>query len=126
MATCDHPSDLVHRITYPTVQRPGLRIVSAVAALPAEEEKQPPARSNRRGKEVGDIFYLIESRPRNPWAAIGSWAFMSFLLLALIVIPLFHIDALPKRERLTMLYLQPPPAAAGNAVNFQPPKPAST
>jgi periplasmic protein TonB len=126
MATCNHPSDLVHRIAYPTVHRPGLRIDSWVPALPAEGEKQHPVRSNLQGKEVGDIFYLIESRPRNPWAAIGSLAFISVLLSALIIIPLFHTDPLPKMERLTMLYLQPPSAAASSATRLQAPKPAST
>jgi len=126
MATFDHPSDLVHRIPYPIVQRPGLRIDSRVAAWPAEEEKQPPVRSNLQGKQVGDIFYLIESRPRNPSAAIGSLAFLSVLLLALIVIPLFHTDPLPKRETLTMLYLQPPSPAGSNATKLQAPKLAST
>ena len=125
MATCDHPSELVYRVAYPRLQRPGLRIDPRIAALPAEEEKQLPVRSNRQ-KEVGNIFYLIESRPRNPWAAIGSWAFLSVFLLALIVIPLFHTDPLPKRERLTMLYLQPPSVAVGNATKIQAPKPAST
>jgi len=124
MATFDHPSDLVRRIAYPTVLRPGLRIDSWVAALPAEEEEQLPVRPNLQGKEVGDIFYLIESRPRNPWAAIGSLAFLSVLLLALIVIPLFRTDPLPKRETLTMLYLQPP-AAAGNATKLRAPTPPS-
>ena len=126
MATCDHPSDLVHRIAYPTFVRPGLRSNSWIAALPAESEEQLPVRSNLQGKEVGDIFYLVEARPRNPLAAIGSLVFMSVVLLALIAIPLFHTDPLPKRETLTMLYLQPPTAAAGNAVRFQTPKPAST
>jgi protein TonB len=126
MATCDHPSELVYRIAYPTLRRPGLRIDPRIAALPAQEEKQLRVRSNLQGKEVGDIFYLVESRPANPWAAIGSLAFISVLLLALIVIPLFRTDPLPKRETLTMLYLQAPAAAAGNAVKFQPPKPAST
>ncbi len=126
MATFDHPSDLIHRIAYPTVQRPGLRIDAQVAAWPAEEEKQLPLRSNLQGKEVGDIFYLIEPRPRNPWAAIGSLAFISVLLLALIVIPLYRPVPLPKRETLTMLYLQPPPDAVGNATKFQAPKPVST
>ncbi len=126
MATCDHPSDLVHRIAYPTVRRPGLRIHPRIAALPAEEEKPLPVRSNLQGKEVGDIFYLIDSRPRNPWAAIGSLAFLSVLLLALIVAPLYRTMPLPKRETLTMLYLQPPPAAGGNPTKFQAPKPAST
>jgi len=126
MATCDHPSDLVHRIAYPTVKRPGLRIDLRVAALPAEEERQLPVRSNLQGKEVGDIFYLIEPRPRNPWAAIGSLAFLSVLLLALIVIPLYRTIPLPKRETLTMLYLQPPPAAGGNATKLRAPTPPST
>jgi protein TonB len=126
MATWDHPSDLVHRIAYPTLQTPGLRIDSRVAVLPAGEEKQLPVRSNLQGKELGDIFHLIEPRPRNPWAAIGSLAFLSVLLLALIVIPLFRTDPLPKRETLTMLYLQPPPTARGNDTKFQAPKLAST
>ena len=125
MATFDHPSDLVHRIAYPTIQRPGLRDLR-VAALLAEEEKQPPVRSNVQGKEVGDIFYLIEPRPRNPWAAIGSLAFLSVLLLVLIVMPLFRTDPLPKRETLTMLYLQPPSAAGSNSTKLQAPKLAST
>ena len=126
MATFDHPSDLVHRIAYPTLQRLGLRIDSRVPALPAEEEKQLPVRSNLQRKEVGGIFYLIEPRPRNPWAAIGSLAFLSVLLLALIVVPLYRTIPMPKRETLTMLYLQPPSAAGSNATKFQAPKSAST
>ena len=111
MATFDHPSDLVHRIAYPTVQRPGPRIDSRVAALPAKEEKQAPVRSNPQGTEVGDIFYFIEPRPQNPWAAIGSLAFLSVLLLAILVAPLYRPIPLPKRHTVTMLYLQPPPVA---------------
>jgi len=121
----DNHSESDHCIAYPAFPRLRLRIDSRIAALPAEEENQLPVRSSLQGKEVGDIFYLIEPRPRNPWAAIGSLAFLSVLLLALIVIPLFHTDPLPKRETLTMLYLQPPPAAVGNATKFQAPKPAS-
>ncbi len=126
MATCDHSSDLVRRIAYPTLVRPGLRINSRVAASPAEEEEQLSVRSNLQGKELGDIFYLVESRPRNPWAAIGSLACLSLLLMAAIVIPLLHTDPLPKKETLTMLYLPPAPAAGGNHMKFQAPKPAST
>ena len=48
------------------------------------------------------------------------------LLLAVVVIPLFHTDPLPKRETLTMLYLQPPSAAGSNATKLQAPKLAST
>ena len=96
MATCDHPSDLFHRIAYPTVRRLGLRTDSRVAALPAEEEKQLPVRSDLQGKEIGDILYLIESRPRNPWAAVGALALLSVFSLALIVIPLFHTESTPQ------------------------------
>ncbi len=117
MATCDHPSELVHPIAYPTVQRPRPRIDLRVPALPAI--------SNLQETEVGDIFYFIELRPRNPWAATGSLAFLSFLLLALIVAPLYRPIPLPKRHTLTTLYLQPPPVAGGNVTKFQAPKPAS-
>jgi protein TonB len=125
MATCDHPSELVHGIAYPTVQRPRRRIDSRVAALPAEEGK-PPVGFNLQGTQVADLFYFIEPRPRNPWAATGSLAFLSVLLLALIVAPLYRPIPLPKRHTLTTLYLQPPPAAGGNLTKFQAPKPAST
>jgi protein TonB len=94
--------------------------------LPAQEESKLRVRSLLQGNEVGDIFYFIEPRPRNSWAAIGSLAFLSAVVLGLIVIPLFHTDPLPKRETLTMLYLQPPPAAGGNTAKFQAPKLAST
>ncbi len=126
MATCDHPSDLVHRIAYPTVKRPGLRIDSRVVVLPAQEEKQLRVHSNRQAKELGDIFYLIEPRPRNPWAATGSVSFLFLLLVALIIIPLYRPIPLPKRETLTLLYLQPPPAAGGSATKFRAPTPPST
>ncbi len=126
MATCDHPSDLAHRVAYPTVQRPGLRTDSRLQALPSEEEKQLHVRSNLQGKELGDIFYIVESRPGNPWAAIGSLACLSLLLMAAIVIPLLRTDPLPKRETLTMLYLPPAPAAGGNHTKVQAPKASST
>jgi protein TonB len=126
MATCDHPSDLVRRVAYPILVRPGLRIDLRSAAFPAESDEQFPVRSNLERKEVGDIFYQVESRPRNPWAAIGSLSFQLLLLLAVVVIPLFHTDPLPKRQTLTMLYLQPPPAASASPAKFQAPKLAST
>jgi hypothetical protein len=40
------------------------------------------------------------------------------LLVALVVIPLFHTEPLPKRQTLTMLYLQPPTAAVGVPQSF--------
>jgi protein TonB len=96
--------------------------------LPAEKEKQRTVRSDLQGKEAGDIFYFIEPRPRNPFAASGSLALLSLLLLAFIVIPLYRTESLPKRETLTMLYLLPPSAAAAgsNAPKLQAPKASST
>ena len=122
MATCDHPTDLVHRIAYPSRERFGARIDSRFPALPAEEERELPVRSPGQRNEVGNIFYVVESRPRNPWAAIGSLAFLSVLLLALIVVPLLRTDPLPKRETLTMLYLQPP-ASGSSPTRLEAPTP---
>ena len=98
-------------------------------ALPPEEEKRPSATASLQGVEAGDIFSesLIasgKSRPRNPWAAVGALAFQLLLLLALVVIPLFHTDPLPKREMITMLYA--PPLAASNATRLQAPTLVST
>ncbi len=131
MATFDYPSDLVHRIAYPTIQRPGPRIDLRVAALPAgeEEEKHAPIPPSRQGLEECSLsFREIESGAklgRNPLAGAGALALQCLLLLALIVIPLFRTDPLPKRETLTMLYLRPPSAAAGNATKLRAPTPPS-
>ena len=126
MATCDHPSELALRLPYPNLHRAALKIDRRIAVLPAEEQKQHAVDPSREENEVEGIFYFVEPRPRNPWATIGSLLFLSFLMMASIVIPLLHTDPLPKRETLTMLYLQPPPAAAGSAIKFQAPKLAST
>ena len=129
MATCDHPSDLLHLIAYPSLERPQSRIDSRVAALLAEKEKQLPVSCNQQGIEVNSLFREIESGAklrRNPWVASASLGFQLLLLLAVVVIPLFHTDPLPKREKLTMLYLQPPPAAGGNATKLRTPTSRST
>jgi periplasmic protein TonB len=127
MATCDHPSELVYRIAYPSLQLPGLRIDPRIAALPTEEEKHAPIPPSRQGVEQDSLFREIESGAklgRNPSAGAGALALQCLLLLALVVIPLFHTDPLPKRETLTMLYLQPP-ASAGNATKLRAPTPPS-
>ena len=126
MATFDHPSDLVLRIPYPASQRPRLRIDSRVATFSAKEEKQPIC-SSQQGFE-SSLFREIESGAklqRNPSAGIGALALQLLLLLAVVVIPLFHTDPLPKRETLTMVYLQPPPATVGNATKLRAPTPLS-
>ncbi len=124
MATCDHPSDLFHRIAYPSLGRPGLQTDWRLPALPSEKEKLSSASSSLQGAEAGDIFREIESGAklrRNPWAGAGALALQFLLLLAAVVIPLYHTDPLPKRETLTMLYA--PPAAASNATRLQAPTP---
>ena len=129
MATFDHPSDLLHRLAYPTIQRPGRRIDLRVAELPAEEWKHPPVPSRQQALEEGSLFREIESGAkleRNPLAGAGALALQCLLLLAVVVIPLFHTDPLPKRETLTMLYLQPPPAAGANPTRLHAPAPASS
>ena len=128
MATCDHPSGLVHGIAYPSLGRPGFR---THWQLPLPEEEKRSSASSSLQEEAGDLFCdsLIasgKSRRRNPWATVGALGFQLLLLLALVVIPLFHTDPLPKRETLTMLYLQPLPAAGGNATKLRAPKSTST
>ena len=124
METSDHPSDLVHRITYTS---PGLRTDWRHPALAPEEEK--PSAASRLPE--WDLFHdcLVvsgaKSRPRNLLAAIGSVTLMSLVLVALVVIPLFHTDPLPQRETLTMLFV-PPPAAASAVTTFRVPKPVYT
>ena len=127
MATCDHPSELAYRTAYPSLQRPGLRIDPRIAALPIEEEKHVPIPPSWQGVEQGSLFREIESGAKlggNPLAGAGALALQCFLLLAVVVIPFFHTDPLPKRETLTRLYLQPP-AAAGNATKHRAPTPPS-
>jgi len=126
MATCDQPSDLIHRIAYPGPQRRGLRDQKRIAALAAKEEQDHSVRFTPQTKELGEIFYFIEPRPRNPWAGTGSLVFLSAVVLTLIIVPLLHTDALPKREMLTKLYLQPPAAASSGARRLEAPLPTSS
>jgi len=125
MATCDHPSDLFDRVAYPSFGIPEVRTHSRRPALPSQEEQRLRVRANLQGKEVGDIFYFVEPRPRNPFAAFGSLVFLSVLLLAAIVIPLYQTLPLPKIQTLTTLYLQPP-VAGSNATKLRAPTPPST
>ena len=131
MATCDHLSDLAYRVAHLSSERPGLRNDSEGASFPNEENEQAVIFNPKGTKEDVRIFHsLIESgeklTPRNPWATVGSLMFQLLLLLAIVVIPLFHTDLLPKTERVTMLYLQAPLAAGAKATKIQPPKPKST
>jgi protein TonB len=92
------------------------------------EEEQRPVSS---GLQEWDLFHdcLVvsgaKSRPRNPWAAVGSATLLSLFLVALVVIPLLHMDALPERETVTMLFV-PPPAVASAVTTFRAPVPTYT
>jgi protein TonB len=109
-----------HCIAFPAVPGPRLRIYSWIETL-LEDEKEQRSVSFRLQEE--DLFHdsLVISggklRPLNPWAAVGSVALLPLLLLSLVVIPLFHTDTLPKRERVTMLYA-PPAGAASNVARL--------
>jgi periplasmic protein TonB len=126
MSTFDHPTDLVHRLAYTQPRRSALRIDFRVPESRGEEKDQLSVRFQRRGNDTGHLFYFIEPRPRNPWAGLASLAFLAIVVSGMILIPLYHIDPLPKRETLTSLYLLPPPAAGGPATKFHAPKLAST
>src|SRR5713101_4156434 len=127
MATYNYNiSESDHCIVYPAFPRPRLRIDSRIAALPEHEKEQRPVSSSLQEWDLFHDSLVVsgaKSRLRNPWAAVGSVALLSLLLLALVVIPLFHTDTLPERETLTMLYV-PLAAAASNVTSL--PVPTST
>jgi len=106
MATCDD---------YLSVLTTALRMGARVAAFPPARGKQFRVAFGQGTKGDSRLFEesLIVSgrisRPRNLWATIGSLSLQALLLTAVVVIPLFHTDILPKREILTSLYLAPPP-----------------
>jgi len=120
MATWEHPS---YRIAYPNLQAPGLRIDRQSAVLPAKPHKQLSADFSIQRKEVGDIFYFVAPRPRNPWASAGALGLQLLLLAALVIIPLYRTDPLPKMQTVTMLFAPPAAAAAASAPRLRVPVP---
>ena len=125
MATCDHPSELAYGIAYPSLQRPGVRKDVPLPVSRAAHKPRPAASSTLEGIEAGEVFHsLVASgnfRPRSRWAAIGAVTFQALVLVTLIIAPLYRPLPLPKREMVTMLYFQPPAAAAGNATKLRAP-----
>jgi periplasmic protein TonB len=123
MATCDHPSDLMLRIAHPSIERQGLRKDTRSRRLGAENEVRLAASSSLHGIEAGEVFHsLIASgnfRPRSRWSAVGAVTFQALVLVTLIVAPLYRTIPLPKRETVTMLYLQPPAAAGASATKLR-------
>lgn len=132
MATYDHHPDLAHCIAYPAFSRPRLRHDSCIAVFPENGKEQRAVSSTMQATNDDSRLFqdtLLESarksRPRNAWATAGSLAVQLVLLLALVVIPLFHTETLPKRETLTTLFV-PPPAAASAVTTFRVPTPTYT
>jgi periplasmic protein TonB len=111
---------------YPVFQMPGSRVASRTATIPAGEDEKHS--SGVQGKEAGDIFYIVEARPRNLWATVGSLAFQLLLLAAIIIIPLYHTEILPKLATVTMLGAPPPPPppAGSHALRLRTPELATT
>ena len=131
MGTCDHSSELVHRIAYPSAERTGLRNDSGLALFPNAGGKHPVF-TKPEGRKEDDLIFrsLIASGERlalrNPRATLGSLIFQLLLLMAVAVIPLFHIDPLPNRGKPTMLYLQAPIETAARTTKIRVSKPAFT
>jgi protein TonB len=124
----DNHSESDHCIAYPAFPRPRLRIDSRITALPKYEKEQRPVSSSLQEWDLFHDSLVVsgaKSRPRNPWAAVGSVTLLSLFLLALVVIPLFHTETLPKRVTLTMLFV-PPPGAASAVTTFRAPTPRYT
>ena len=119
----DNHSESDHCTAYPSFPRPRVHIDSRIALVP----KHDPVSSRLQESGLFQNSLVVSGakpRPRNPWAAVGSVTLLSLVLLVLVVIPLFHTDTLPKRERLTMLYM-PPAAAVSNDTKISVPTSAS-
>jgi periplasmic protein TonB len=123
MATCEQPSNLVHRVAYSPLGTAQARNDSRIPVLPSKEERRPSTSAILQGIEAGDLFHgLIATgnfRARSRWATAGAVIVESLLLLAIVAIPFFHTDPLPKRETVTKLYLAPPPALGASAAALQ-------
>jgi len=116
-------SGLADCITYPTFPGPRVRIDSR---FPAGKKEQRPISATLQEEDGLFQDSLIvsgaKSRPRNPWAAVGSLGLQLILLTALAVIPLYRtIDPLPKMQTVTMLYAPPPAGAAANVTRLRVP-----
>jgi periplasmic protein TonB len=124
MATHDDNPLEDHPVASTAAPKPKLRMEWKVVLLRDEKEQ----RSVSFGRQEENLFHdtLVLSNGKllrlNPWAAVGSVALLLLLLLALVFIPLFHTEPLPKRQRVTMLYVPP----AGAPSNASLPAPTST
>ena len=122
----DNPSGSDHYIAAPAAPRPQLRIDSwMVTLLEDDKEQRSVSFSPQEEHLFRDSLVIsgVKVRPLSPWAAVGSVALLSLVLLVLVVIPLFHTEVIrPERKTVTMLYL-PPAAAASNTSSLPVPTP---
>jgi protein TonB len=131
MGTFYDPSRFVHRLAGPAAKTPGLRCDSGPASFSNDGRKQPFL-SNLEGPKEDDLIFrsLIASgdrlKLRNPRATFGSLILQLLLLMTVAVIPLFHTDPLPKRERRSMVYLQAPVETPAITPRIKSPKAAFT
>ena len=126
METFDHPSDR-SRISYLSRERSGSRSELRLVAPQTAAGEQPVFPESEPLIEDDHIFRsLIVSGENlaigNPWAAIGALIFQLFVLVAVAVCPRPHTDPLPKKERPTLLYLQPPPESHSIITRTEAPK----
>lgn len=129
MATLiSHPSELVNGVTDPRAERAGSRTGSPIQASAAKTEGQPRISSSPQDDGLYHLCLIDsgKSKKRNPWATFGSLTFELLLAAAVVIVPLFHTELLPKREKLTMLYLPTPAAAVSNSTKLRVPKVTST
>ena len=130
MATREHPSELLHPFAYPCPESPYLRNDSRIASFLNEEKEQPVSSKPEKTKKDALIFHSLvvsgeKLTPRNPLATVASLIFQLFILAAVVVVPLFHLDPFPKMDSLTMLYLPSPPGPPARATNIEAPRPRS-
>lgn len=124
-----HPSELVNDVADPRSGRAGSRTESRVQMSAATSEEQSPISSSPQDDGLYHLCLIDsgKSKRRNPWAVFGSLTFELLVVAAVVLIPLFHTELLPKRQAVTMLYLQPPAVGAGsNSMQVRAPNVTST
>jgi len=123
----DNLSGADYYVVTPAASRPQLRIDSWQVAILDDKKEQCSVPFISHEEDLFQDSLVISGaklRPLNPWATVGSMTLLSLVLLALVLIPLYHTEVLlPERRTLTMLYA--PPAAAASSVASVP-APTST
>jgi hypothetical protein len=80
MATCDHPSDLVHRSAYLPLERAGVQTDSRFPGFLSEREKRPSASTRLQGIEAGEVFHSLIATGGLPTAKSAMLGMFSRIL----------------------------------------------